>query len=138
MHKSTLREIAKFLSGLIFGDFIAGWWFYVKGTGQTYVFGIHFSNQAIILGMLFDLILIAFLVHYAWRMKEHGHASGERLFHRVAGVIFGIVALAHLIRLIFGLPINLLSWNTPYWISGVAAIISGFLSYMSFKMTKQD
>jgi len=138
MHKKTLREIAKFLSGLILGDFLAGWWFLAKDMGSASLFGIQFSNRGIILGMIFDIILIAFLVHYAWRMKETGHTSGERLFHRVAGIIFGIVALAHLGRLIFNLPINLLSWNTPYWVSGIAAIIAGFLSYASFRMTKQD
>ena len=138
MHKNTLREWSKFLAGLVAGDFLAAWWLLAKGMVPVSVMGFQFSSRGIILGMIVDVILFAFLVHYGWRMKESGHSSGERIFHRVAGTVFGIVALAHLLRVIFNLPINLLSWNTPYWVSGVAAVIAAFLSYTSFKLTKKD
>ena len=138
MHKNTLREVSKFLAGLVAGEFLAAWWLLAKGMVPVAILGFQFSSRGIVLGMVFDAILFIFLVHYGWRIKESGHSSGERMFHRIAGMIFGLVALAHLLRLIFNLPINLLSWNTPYWVSGVAAIIAGFLSYASFRLTKRE
>lgn len=138
MHKNTLREVSKFLSGLVAGDFLAALWLLAKGMVPVSVLGFQFSSRGIILGMVFDAILICFLVHYGWQIKESGHSSGERMFHRVAGTVFGIVALAHLLRLVFKLPINILSWNVPYWISGMGAVIAAFLSYASFRLTKKD
>ncbi len=138
MHKNTLREVSKFLSGLVAGDFLAAWWLYAKGMVPVSILGFQFSAQGIMVGMIFDIILFIFLVHYGWQIKETGHSSGERMFHRVAGTIFGLVALAHLLRLVFSLPIDLLSWHTPYWVSGVAAVVSGFLSYTSFRITRKE
>lgn len=138
MRKNTLREISKFLSGLVVGDFLAVWWLYATRMAPVSVLGYKFSGRGLIIGMVFDVILLIFLVHYGWRMKETGHSSGERTFHRIAGTVFGIVALAHLLRLIFGLPINILSWNTPYWVSGIATVLAAFLSYTSFRLTKKE
>lgn len=138
MHKHTLREVSKFLSGLVAGDFLAAWWLYAKGMVPVSVFGFQFSSRGIILGMAFDVVLFLFLVHYGWQIKDSGHSSGERTFHRMAGTVFGLVALAHVFRLVFNLPINLLSWNTPYWVSGLAAVIAAFLSYSSFRLTKKE
>lgn len=135
MHKNTLREIAKFLSGLVAGDFLAAWWLYLKGMAPVAILGFEFSSRGILLGMIVDVILFAFLVHYGWQIKDQGHSSQQRLFHRLAGTIFGLVAIAHLLRLVFGLPINLLSWHTPYWVSGIAAVVAGFLAYTSFRIT---
>ncbi len=137
MHKNTLREISKFLAGLVTGDFLAGWWLYAKGAIPVSILGLQFSSRGIVLGMVFDAVLVSFLVHYGWRIKENGYSSGERLFHRAAGTVFAIVALAHLVRLVFNLPVNLLSWNTPYWVSGIATVVAAFLSYTSFHLTRK-
>ena len=138
MHKTTLREWSKFLAGLVAGDFLAAWWLLAKGLVPVSVLGFQFSSRGIVLGMVFDAVLFFFLVHYGWKIKDSGHSWGQRMFHRVAGTVFGLVALAHLLRLVFNLPINLLSWNTPYWVSGIAAVIAAFLSYASFRLTKKD
>lgn len=138
MLKNTLREISKFLSGMVACKFLTAWWLYAAGLVPLSVLGIQISSRGLILAMVFDVIIFLFLVYYGWQIKDKCHSSGERTFHRVAGTIFGLVALAHLLRLIFGLPINLLSWNTPYWVSGIAAVIAGFLSYASFRLTKKD
>lgn len=138
MHKATLREIAKFLAGLILGDFLAGWWLLSSGIVPTSFLGLKITSQGIMAGMAFDVILLAFLIHYGWRIKSSGHSSAERTFHRLAGTIFGIIAIAHLLRLIFNLPVSVLTWNAPYWVSGIATVAAAFLSYASFTLTKKD
>ncbi|MDE2312073.1 MAG: hypothetical protein KGJ93_03245 [Patescibacteria group bacterium] len=136
MHKNTLRELAKFLSGLVAGDFLAAWWIWAKGLLPTSFMGIMFSQRGVIVGMVFDVILFCFLVHFGWRIKETPKDE-ERLFHRVAGTIFAIIAVLHLLRLFFGWQFNLFGWATPYWLSGIGTIVAAFLSYASFQLTKK-
>ncbi len=136
MHKNTLRELSKFLSGLIAGDFLAGWWVYNSGLLPVSFLGVTFSGRGVIAWMVFDAVIFAFLIHYAWRINE-ATGGAEKTFHRVAGTIFGAIALLHLLRLLFGWQFNLFGWATPYWLSGIGTIIAAFLSYASFRLTKK-
>lgn len=136
MNKTTLRETCKFLSGLVAGDFLAGLWFYAKGLLPISFLGITIGQRGVILWMIFDAILFFFLVHYGWRIKEN-LKSEERAFHRAAAYVFGIIAIMHLLRLVFGWQFNLFGWATPYWLSGIGAVVAAFLSYASFQITKK-
>lgn len=137
MKRTTLRELAKFASGLIAGDFLCGLWLYFNGLVPITFWGISFTPTRIILWMIFDVIVFLFLVHYAWRMEEGSRSNGERLFHNVAGTLFTIVALLHLSRIIFGWQFSLGSWAIPYWLNGLAAVITLFLAYASFHFAKR-
>ncbi len=46
-----------------------------------------------------------------------------------SGIIFGIVAIFHLFRLVFSMPVNIGLWDVPVWISAVGVIIAGFLAW---------
>jgi hypothetical protein len=137
MSKTTLRELAKFASGLIAADFLCGLWFYFSGLNRFSFFGITFSQQSIMLWMIFDVILFAFLVHYAWKMEDRSRTDNERLFHNAAGVIFTLVALLHLSRILFGWQFSLGSWEVPYWLNGLGTIITGLLAYISFHLGRR-
>ena len=52
---------------------------------------------------------------------------------RCAGIIFGIVALAHLVRLILGWEVSIAGRALPLWGSGLAVIVTGFLAYQSLR-----
>lgn len=57
----------------------------------------------------------------------------QRTFAFVAGTIFAIVALAHLLRLIAGWPVVLNTWPVPMWASGVAVLVAGYLAFAAFR-----
>lgn len=59
----------------------------------------------------------------------------SKMFHKVVGTIFAIVALAHLFRIFYGWSVNLGPWNVPVWVSGVAVVVLGYLSYTAFKLS---
>ncbi len=50
----------------------------------------------------------------------------------VSSVIFGLVALVHLLILISGWTYKIENFEIPEWISFLTILISGFMSYKSF------
>jgi len=52
----------------------------------------------------------------------------------LSGVIFGVVALAHLCRLFLHWPITLGSWQAPMWISVPGLIVPGALSVWGLRL----
>ena len=61
----------------------------------------------------------------------------SKTFSLVAGIIFSLVAICHLLRLVFGWPMIIAGWTVPLWLSFVGLIISGFLGYQGIKLSKQ-
>ncbi|OGM08910.1 hypothetical protein A2159_02305 [Candidatus Woesebacteria bacterium RBG_13_34_9] len=57
-------------------------------------------------------------------------------YYRVTGVIFGIVAIVHLLRLSLGWSVNFGGWDFPVWLSALAALGTGYLSYTGCKKGK--
>ncbi len=138
MSKSTLREIAKFSSGLILGDFLCGLWFYLSGYSSLKFWGISFTPRTLIMGMLFDVVLFIFLFYYAWHLNNRSRTSRERVFHFFAGSLFTLVSLSHLSRIIFNWDLVLGSWLAPYWLNAIASLVSAFLAYFSFSLMKKE
>lgn len=46
---------------------------------------------------------------------------------RIAGTIFGIVALAHLLRLITAVSFSVAHWEIPFWMNAVGLVVTGSL-----------
>ncbi len=57
-----------------------------------------------------------------------------KTYATITGIIFLIVALAHLVRLFGGLEVRVDGWDVPKWGSLVAAIVAGYLSYAGFRI----
>ena len=51
-------------------------------------------------------------------------------YYRVTGVIFGVVALFHLLRLVLGWGVNIGPYNIPVWASLFGLVVAGYLSYL--------
>ena len=51
----------------------------------------------------------------------------------VSGAIFGVIALAHVYRVVTGTPILLGSSAVPLWASWVAALAAGALCVWAFR-----
>ena len=60
----------------------------------------------------------------------------QKSYLSVTGVIFFIIAILHLLRLVLGWEAVIGSWNVPTWVSCVALVLSGYLAFSAFKLSK--
>ena len=60
----------------------------------------------------------------------------RKTFTIVASVIFFLVAVVHVLRLVFKWEVILAGWHLPLWISVVALIIAASLAYEGFRLSK--
>lgn len=58
----------------------------------------------------------------------------DRSFHLIAGAIFTVVALLQALRIYMGWPVTIGGWSAPMWISWIAVVIAGGLSYVAFAL----
>ena len=137
MKHQTLHEIAKFASGLVLGDFFCLWWISSQGMLPLNFLGITFTEYMVLPGMIFDAALFVILVYYGWHLG-HMPSIRERSFLLIAGTVFGIVALAHLIRVFFGFDLIIGTWEVPLWLSWTATVATAFLSYISFRIASRS
>ena len=66
------------------------------------------------------------------------YAMNLKSFTLLAGVIFAIVALAHLLRVLMGWPIVIDTWTVPIWLSWIALAVAGGLSYFGFSLASRS
>lgn len=62
-------------------------------------------------------------------MSQHG-------FSLTAGIVFLLIALAHLARIVFGVPFVVRGISIPMWASLVAVVITGYLAYEGFHFAR--
>jgi hypothetical protein len=55
----------------------------------------------------------------------------------VAGVIFGVVALFHLVRIVMDWSVVIGDWSIPMWVSWVALIVVGGLSLIGLRLSQR-
>lgn len=58
----------------------------------------------------------------------------QKTFALVAGVIFALVALLHVLRLFMGWPIVIGGWSVPMWLSWVGLVVAGGLSVLGLRL----
>jgi hypothetical protein len=49
-------------------------------------------------------------------------------FSTIAAIIFALVALLHLLRLVYGWEVTFAGWVVPLWISVIGLIVAGGLA----------
>jgi hypothetical protein len=60
----------------------------------------------------------------------------SKIYYRVSGTVFAIVSLTHLARVVLGWDIVVGIYNIPSWLSLIAVVVSGYLSYSAFKLAE--
>ena len=60
----------------------------------------------------------------------------KKTFTLLAGVIFAIVALLHLLRIYMGWPVVIGNWTVPMWVSWIGFVVAAGLSYFAFAMRR--
>lgn len=133
MKHQRLHDLAKFGAGLILGDFICGWWLSAYNLLPVNFLGVTISSDMILPWLIFDASLFIILVHYGWHIGRTP-TLGSRTYFSVAGTVFGIVAVAHLLRLFTGTEIDIAGWTLPLWLSWIGTAVAAYLSYMSFRL----
>ena len=61
----------------------------------------------------------------------------EKVFTRVAAVVFSLVALLHLARLVLGWEAVIGGWSVPIWFSWVALGLSGLLASAAIRLSRR-
>jgi Mn2+/Fe2+ NRAMP family transporter len=56
----------------------------------------------------------------------------------VAGIIFTLVVVFHLVRVFADWPVIIGDWSVPKWVSWVALIVAGGLALLAFRFTADE
>jgi len=132
MNKRSLHEIAKFAAGLVAADLVTLVWLSMAGLLPVHFMGADFGPEAVVPGVVFDLALLLILIHYGWHVGKIP-APREHTYMLIVGVVFTVVALAHLWRIFATGDLSIMGWVVPLWISWFGVIITAYLAYTSFR-----
>ena len=61
----------------------------------------------------------------------------QKAFLAVSGTIFGIIAILHLARIVFGWPAQIGSVHVPTWASWLSLMVAGYLAITAFILLKK-
>ena len=62
----------------------------------------------------------------------------RRRYFLVTAVIFSVVALVHLVRIVFEWEAAIGGWSVPMWVSWLALVVSPVFAYYGFKHGSAD
>lgn len=133
MSHRSLREFAKFGSGLVAADLATNIWFAYSGLLPITTFGITVTEEMLYPSIVFDVALLAFLIHYGWHIGKIP-ALRERSYFLFAGALFGAIAIVHFARILFSVDVAVMGWAAPHWLSWIATGATTYLAYMSFRL----
>ena len=54
----------------------------------------------------------------------------------VTGVVFLLIAVLHVLRIVYGWEAVIGGWEVPIWLSWVALVVSGYLAWTAKRLTK--
>ena len=60
----------------------------------------------------------------------------NKAFFLIAGTVFGIVAIAHLLRIFTTLPVTIGGWTVPMWVSWVGVLVAGAMSFFGLRFAR--
>src|SRR5215475_15756360 len=60
-----------------------------------------------------------------------------KTFSLVAGVIFAVVALFHLVRIFMEWTVIIGDWSIPLWVSWIALVVAGGLALLGLRLSDQ-
>jgi len=60
-----------------------------------------------------------------------------KAFSLVAGVIFALVALFHLVRIFMELTVIIGDWPIPMWVSWIALVVAGGLALLGLRLSER-
>jgi hypothetical protein len=131
MKRQWLHDTAKFAAGLVVADFITLWWLSTQNALPASFLGLQLSPSMIFPSMAIDFFLFLILVHYGWNIGKMPQLK-ERMYLTVAGVIFTIVAVVHIVHILYQGDVIIFGWYVPVFLSWLGVAVSAYLAYASF------
>ena len=61
----------------------------------------------------------------------------QKAFSLVAGLIFSLIALGHLLRIVYSWPMHIADWTAPMWPSWLALFVGGFLGISGLLLSRK-
>lgn len=55
----------------------------------------------------------------------------------LAAVVFGLIALVHLVRAVLQWPASIGAFNVPVWLSYVTVVVAGYLAWQMYSVGKK-
>jgi hypothetical protein len=59
-------------------------------------------------------------------------------FLLVTSSFFALIALLHVLRLIYGWNVTIGEWTVPVWVSAVGFLIAGYLAFQGFLLMRRQ
>jgi hypothetical protein len=56
---------------------------------------------------------------------------------RVSGTLFGLIALGHLLRVIYRAPAEVAQWVVPLWVSVAGFLLPAMLALWAFRLVRR-
>ena len=69
--------------------------------------------------------------------KRAGTQMSIKTFALVAGMMFSVVALAHVVRAALGWQASIAGWAVPMWVSWLGAVVTGYLGYQGLRLSRR-
>jgi len=61
----------------------------------------------------------------------------QKAFLGVSGTIFGIIAILHLARVMYGWPAQIGTFVVPTWVSWLSLLVAGYLALTAFILLRK-
>jgi hypothetical protein len=71
------------------------------------------------------------------RAKEADMLS-QKTFSLIAGLIFSLIAVGHLLRLVYSWPMQIAGWTAPLWASWAGLLVAGFLGISGLALSRKS
>lgn len=136
-HTHMVREVGKFLAGMVATDLLVGLWLLASGRLPEWFFGMYITAPFAWLWAGFDVLVLLILVHYSWHPKALTPDASSRVLFSVVGILMAAVAIVHFLRLVFGWVFVIGGWDAPLWISWIGVAVAGYISYASFHLASR-
>jgi hypothetical protein len=62
----------------------------------------------------------------------------RRAYLLATAIVFSLVALLHLVRIVFGWDAVIGGWSVPMWLSWIALVVTGALAYFGFSLADRS
>ena len=62
----------------------------------------------------------------------------RKTYFLVAGIIFTLVALFHLVRIYMDWPVMIGGWSVPMWVSWIGLVVAGGLAFFGLRLAERD